>query len=361
MIIKEAKESSGKAYFVIPEDADDLFTLRRIIENGDHVFADTTRVIKRVKEYARPDKGERIKVRVSVRVENIGLDDMVDRLRITGIITNTDNELVPRGIHHSLTVQVGDTITIDKNRKWNDVETNILKRSGNSTNFILVAIDAQEAAVAKISGTHLKIIPNIYSGQSGKRYQHAAKNNPNIEIFFEDIAKTIQSVFSAAADNNSIIIIFGPGETKRRFYNLLVDKQKLEKGKVSIIDGVDVAGEDGIFVFLRSSAIKEAMSSSKLATVSSILDEIMRLVHNGESKYAMGMQEVSNAASIKAIEYLVFSDSIFKTIDENDVVKLLNLLESHGAKSFAVDSSTDIGWRVSSLGGIVALLRYSIR
>jgi protein pelota len=360
MIIKEAKESSGKAYFAIPEDADDLFTLRRIIENGDQIFADTTRVIKRVQEYARPDKGERIKVRVSIRVENISLDDMVDRLRITGIITNTDNELVPRGTHHSLTVQVGDTITIDKNRKWNDVETNILRRSGNSTNFILVAIDAQEAAVAKISGTHLKIIPNIYSGQSGKRYQHAAKNNPNIEIFFEDIAKTVQSIFSAA-DNNSTIIIFGPGETKRRFYNLLVVKQKLEKGKVSIIDGVDVAGEDGIFVFLRSSAIKEAMSSSKLATVSSILDEVMRLVHNSEAKYAMGMQEVSNAASIKAIEYLVFSDSIFKTTDENDVVKLLNLIESHGAKSFAVDSSTDIGWRVSSLGGIVALLRYSIR
>lgn len=362
MIIKEAKESSGKAYFVIPEDADDLLTLRRIIENGDYVFADTTRVIKKVKEFARPDKGERIKVRVSVRVESISLDDIVDRLRITGIITNTDNELVPRGIHHSLTVQVGDTITIDKNRKWNDVETNILKRSGNSTNFILVAIDAQEAAVAKISGTHLKIIPNIYSGQSGKRYQHAAKNNPNIEIFFDDIAKTIQSMFSAAAEeNNSTIIIFGPGETKRRFYNLLVEKHKLEKGKVSLIDGVDVAGEDGIFVFLRSPAIKEAMSSSKLATVSSILDEIMRLVHKGDAKYAMGMQEVSNAASIKAIENLVFSDSIFKTTDENDVVKLLNLLESQGAKSFAVDSSTDIGWRVSSLGGIVALLRYSIR
>jgi protein pelota len=363
MIIKEAKESSGKAYFVIPEDADDLLTLRRIIENGDYVFADTTRVIKKVKEFARPDKGERIKVRVSVRVESISLDDIVDRLRITGIITNTDNELVPRGIHHSLTVQVGDTITIDKNRKWNDVETNILKRSGNSTNFILVAIDAQEAAVAKISGTHLKIIPNIYSGQSGKRYQHAAKNNPNIEIFFDDIAKTIQSMFSAAAEenNSTIIIIFGPGETKRRFYNLLVEKYKLEKGKVSLIDGVDVAGEDGIFVFLRSPAIKEAMSSSKLATVSSILDEIMRLVHKGDAKYAMGMQEVSNAASIKAIENLVFSDSIFKTTDENDVVKLLNLLESQGAKSFAVDSSTDIGWRVSSLGGIVALLRYSIR
>src|ERR687885_831814 len=97
MIIKESKGSTGKAYFVIPEDADDLLILRRIIENGDYIFADTTRVIKKDKEYARPDKGERIKVRVSIRVENISLDDIVDRLRITGNITNSNNELVTKG------------------------------------------------------------------------------------------------------------------------------------------------------------------------------------------------------------------------------------------------------------------------
>ena len=103
MIIKEAKGTAGKAYFVIPEDADDLLTLRRLIENEDYVITDTTRVIKQVKEYARPDKGERIKVRVSLKVENISLDNVVDRLRIAGLITNTDNELVPRGTYHSLT------------------------------------------------------------------------------------------------------------------------------------------------------------------------------------------------------------------------------------------------------------------
>ena len=363
MIIKEAKGTAGKAYFVIPEDADDLLTLRRVIENGDYVIADTSRVIKQVKEYARPDKGERIKVRVSLKVESISLDDVVDRLRVAGIITNTDNELVPRGSYHSLTVQVGDTITVDKDRKWKDFEINILKKSGNNETFILVAIDAQEAAVAKVSGTHLKIIPNIYSGQSGKRYQQAAKNNPNIVTFFEDVAKTIQSMRNTSIGENDSnrIIIFGPGETKRRFYNLLVKKNQFEKDRVSVIDGVDVAGEDGIFVALRSSAIKESMSSSKLAAVTSILDEVMYLVNKGEAKYSMGMQEVSNAASLKAIECLVFSDSIFKTIDENSIVKLLNSVESHGAKTFAVDSSTDIVLRISSLGGIVALLRYAIR
>jgi protein pelota len=364
MISKEVKGSSGKAYFVIPEDADDLLILRRIIENGDYIIADTTRVVKQTKEYARPDKGERIKVRVSIRVEKISLDEVVDRLRIAGSITNSDNDLVPRGTHHSLTVQVGDTITIDKDRRWHDIEINILKKSGNNSIFILVAIDAQEGAVAKVSGTHLKIIPNIYSGQSGKRYQQSVKNNPTTEIFFGEVIKTIASIwntFTEEQDSSKRMIIFGPGETKRRFYNLLVGKHQFEKDKVLVIDGVDVAGEDGIFVFLRSSAIKESMRFSKLATVSSILDKIMALVHRGEMKYSIGMREVSYAASIKAIEYIVFSDAIFKTIDENDIIKLLNSVESYGAKTFAVDSSTDIGLRVSSLGGIVALLRYTIR
>jgi protein pelota len=361
MIVKEVKDSSGKAYFVITEDANDLFALRRVIEKGDHVFADTTRVIKQVGEYTRPDKGERIKVRVSIRVENISFDDAIDRLRIAGIIIGSNKEIVPKGTHHSLTIRVGDSITIDKNRKWNSLEVNILKKSGDISSFILVAIDTQEAAVAKVSGTHLEIIPNIYSGHSGKRYPQATKKDSNIETFFEDISKTIQSLFAAEKDRIKVII-FGPSEAKRKFHNFLINKKQLFENDIfSVVDGVDVAGEDGIFVFLRSQVMKDAMGSSKLASVSAILEDIMRQVHKGEIKYAMGMQEVLNAASIKAINYLVLSDSIFKTADENDVIKLLNSIESYGAKTFGVDSSTDIGLRVSSLGGIIALLRYAVR
>ena len=362
MIVKEAKGFSGRAYVVIPRDADDLFTLRRTIENGDFVVGDTTRVIKHLKQYGRPERGERVKVRVSLKVENTALYDAVDRLRITGTITNTDNELVSRGSHHSMTVRIDDTIMIEKERKWHNAELSILTRSGNTEDFILIAIDTQEASVAKVSGTHIKLIPNIYSGQSGKRYQSSRKSNPNIESFFEDVAKTIQSIMNGGDNDPCRAIIFGPGEAKRKLHNFLVtEKYRFEKEKLTIVDGVDVAGEDGIYVFLRSSALKEAMSSSKLAAVSSILDEVLKLVHNGELKYAMGMEEVTYAASIKNIECVVFSDAIFKTSDEDAVLKVLNSIESYGGKIYAVDSSTDIGLRVSSLGGIVALLRYSMR
>jgi protein pelota len=355
MIVKPSG-TSNSAFLVIPEDADDLFTLRRVLESGDSVISDTSRVVKPVKDYARPDKGERVKVRVALRVDRAQLDAAVDRLRISGAITETDNELVSNGTHHSLSVQAGDTLVIDKGRRWQDFELRMLKKSGSGSAFILVAIDTQEAAVAKVTGTHVKVIPNIYSGQSGKRYQ--TKNNPNIEVFFADIAKTVAATFG----EGDRVLVFGPGETRKRFFNFLVNRGlEIPNESVKVVDGVDVAGEDGVFVFLRSPAMKEAMSASKLATVSSLLDQVMLMVNRGQSKFAMGLPEVSRAAELKAVETVVFSDSIFVTSDEGEIVRMLNSLESYGAKTFAVDSSTDIGLRVSSLGGIVALLRYALR
>ncbi len=352
MIVKQT--SSNTSFLVIPEDADDLFTLRRLIESGNYVIADTTRVVKQEREYGRPDKGERVKVRVSVRVEQVGLDSTVDRLRVLGVISDSSNELVAKGSHHSLSVSPGDMITIDKGRKWHDVELKMLKGSGGGTSFILVAIDTQEAAVARVSGTHVKIIPNIYSGQSGKRYQ---TKNIGLDTFFAETAKMVLSILA----ENDQVIVFGPGETRRRFYNALVEKFGLPRERVQVADGVDVAGEDGIFVFLRSPAMKEIMKTSKLAIVSSILDQVMLMVNRGESKFAMGLKEVSEAAGIKAVESVVFSDSVFNSAEESAVVKLLNSIETYGAKTYAVDSSTDIGMRVSSLGGMVAVLRYAVR
>jgi protein pelota len=74
----------------------------------------------------------------------------------------------------------------------------------------------------------------------------------------------------------------------------------------------------------------------------------------------MGFPDVEKAASMRAVESVVFSSSIFGTVEEDELVKLLNAVESQGASAFAIDSSTDIGMRVSSLGGIVSVLRYQI-
>ena len=99
---------------VIPEDSDDLLTLRRIVKKGDRIIGDTTRVIKQEKDFSRPDRGERIKIRISIEVDKPSLDNMLDRLRLRGVIVESTNESVPHGSHHSFVVKINDAIIIFK-------------------------------------------------------------------------------------------------------------------------------------------------------------------------------------------------------------------------------------------------------
>lgn len=347
MITKTIDENSIS---VIPEDSDDLFNLRRIIKEGDTVVGDTTRVIKQEKDFSRPDKGERIKVRIALTVEKISLDDVLDRLRVGGTISESSNELVPHGSHHSFILKVNDGITITK-KTWLPIEKSLVESNTKQTGFLLVAIDTADCGIARLQGTHLQFVPNIYSGSGGKRY----KTNFNIEKFFLQVQ---QAILSIIRDVDSIIV-FGPGETKKRFANFLL-KPQTQKYKIQVVEGIDSGGEDGIYSFTKSQAMREIMSESKLAKVSSIIDEIMVMANKKSRKFTMGFDETLKANEFGAVDSLVFSDKIIQTYDEKKIIDFLNDAEGKGVKTFGVDSSTDIGLRVTGLGGIVSILRFPI-
>ena len=344
MITKIIDENSIS---VIPEDSDDLLNLRRIIKENDKVIGDTTRVLKQDRDYARPDKGERIKVRIALTVEKISLDDVLDKLRVSGTISESSNESVPHGSHHSFILKINDGITISK-KKWLPFEKKLLESNNNQVGFVLVAIDTADCGIARLRGTHLEFMPNMYSGSGGKRY----KTNFNIEKFFDQVQQAILTILK----KEDIVIIFGPGETKKRFSNHI---QKSQKFNVKVVEGIDSGGEDGIYIFTKSQSMKEIMSDSNLSKAASIIDEIMILANKKSRKFTMGFDETYNANQMGAVESLVFSDKAIQD-GEQRMIDFLNDVEEKGVKIYSVDSSTDIGLRVTGLGGIVSLLRYTI-
>jgi len=344
MITKIIDENSIS---VIPEDSDDLLNLRRIIKENDKVIGDTTRVLKQDRDYARPDKGERIKVRIALTVEKISLDDVLDKLRVSGTISESSNESVPHGSHHSFILKINDGITISK-KKWLPFEKKLLESSNNQIGFVLVAIDTADCGIARLRGTHLEFMPNMYSGSGGKRY----KTNFNIEKFFDQVQQAILTILK----KEDVVIIFGPGETKKRFSNHI---QKSQKFNVKVVEGIDSGGEDGIYIFTKSQSMKEIMSDSNLSKAASIIDEVMILANKKSRKFTMGFDETYNANQMGAVESLVFSDKAIQD-GEQRMIDFLNDVEEKGVKIYSVDSSTDIGLRVTGLGGIVSLLRYTI-
>ena len=335
----------------VPEDSDDLIALRRVIKKGDKIVGETVRVIKQEKDFARPDKGERIKIRLSIEVEKISLDNVLDRIRVGGIIKESNNESVPHGSHHSFIIKIDEPFNLFK-KKWTSIEKKLVRTKDNNLTFILIAIDTSDCGVGKLKGTHLHIMPNIYSGSSGKRY----KSNFKIENFFEEISKALLAVVKA----NYQLIVFGPGETKKKFVNFLSKTQIGQNYEIKIIEGVDSSGEDGIHIFTKSSSMKEIISNSKLAKVSDIIDQVMFLANKKSHKFTMGLDETKRANEYGAIDSLIFSEKAIQSNDEQEIMNFLNDVESKGGSVYSVDATTDAGLRVTGLGGIISILRFAV-
>ena len=335
----------------VPEDSDDLIALRRVIKNGDKIVGETVRVVKQEKDFARPDKGERVKIRLSLEVEKISLDNVLDRIRVGGIIKESNNESVPHGSHHSFIIKIDEPFNLIKKR-WTSIEKKLVRTKDDNLTFILIAIDTSDCGIGKLKGTHLHIMPNIYSGSSGKRY----KTNFKIENFFEEISKALVPIVKA----NYQLIVFGPGETKKKFVNFLTKTQIGQEHEIKIVEGVDSSGEDGLHIFTKSKSMKEIISNSKLAKVSDIIDQIMILANRKSSKFTMGFEETKKANEYSAIDALIFSEEAIQSNDEQEIMNFLNDVESNGGNVYSVDATTDVGLRVTGLGGIISTLRFAV-
>jgi protein pelota len=192
----------------------------------------------------------------------------------------------------------------------------------------------------------------LYSGASGKRY----KSKFNIDEFFADVASAI----SSSIREGDRIVIFGPGETKKRLANFLTEKPVYRELQIQVVEGIDASGEDGIYTFVRSEIMRQALIKSKIAKVSSILEQIMLMVNKKSNKFTMGFDDTFKANQAGAVQSLVFSDRIFEQHDGDKIIEFLNQAEEKGVEVYAVDSTTDVGLRISSLGGIISILRFAL-
>jgi protein pelota len=338
-----------------PEQPDDLWTLRRIISKDDLVAGESSRVIKETSEYARPDK-ERVKVTVTVQVEQVKLDSTLSRLRITGKIVDISNDVLTKNAFHSLTVSEGRRVSIRKPEGFSAVELKLIEGSkAGRDSYAIVAIDMREAGIGVVKGTHLQILPTVESGVTGKMYQESKSKPTN---YYEKVADALAVIYPAG----SSVFVLGPGNVKNSFANYLIQNRK-EFSNVSPLEGSDVAGEDGVYVALRNPNLQQALGESRLARASKIIQEVMRRISLGDSRVALAFKDNLAAAAQGATEALLVSEKIFsqKDVDEDSIVKLLNTVEEYRGETFLLDSSTDLGEQTNSLGAVVGLLRFPAR
>ena len=350
MIVTEFNPKHGRCSFTI-ESSEDLWTLRRLITRGDIVVTRSSRVIKREEEFSRPDKGERVRVTIALAVEEVHLDSSIERVRLRGTIVETSDESVSKAGSHSVTLSPGHSLTLKKER-WGHLEIKLVRSTeAASKRFILLAIDRRDAGVGALSGSHLSVLTTIESGLGGKMSEEQSS-----KPYFTKVVSVVSQAYGAGDE----VVVAGPGNTKNVIANLL--KQSLKSAEVRVLEGFDMTGLDGIRFLVKDAAFQQVAKGSMLVEMQQLVTEFVKRVSSGDPRAVHSLPRVKEAAAVGAVEACAVSDDVFSSgIDEDDLVRVLNSIEARGGSVHLADSSMEYGKQISAFGGIVALLRYSLK
>jgi len=343
---------------VIPETFDDLWHLYNVIYKNDEVYAYTTREIKPNEKYARPRRGERVSVFLGVRVEKIGWDKLLGRLKVHGTIFQAP-ETVPVGAHHTLKIILNRPVTIVK-KKWAGHHIERLKRASETSekSIIIVAIDDEGYAIATTKQYGVEIKAEEKTKLPGKL--EAEKRDAALKEYFRRALSSLRQVWTTT---QSPIAVIGVGFVKNNFTKFIKNEAADMAKSVIDVKSVNNSGVAGIYEALRSGVLSKVMKHMRIIEETEIMEEILKRLGKNETNVTYGLDNVKEVIEVGAVETLVLADTLLReTSDEKRLFleDLMKTVEQKGGKVIIVSTEHEAGTKLIALGGIAALLRFSL-
>lgn len=327
------------------QNADDLWHLFNLVEAGDLVRAYTYRREESVTDKIRPERMEKVRMKVALRVEKVEYQDFSDRLRISGVIEEAPQDL---GRHHTLNVGVDDDLTIVK--EWRDHELRRIEEAVAATEVPLVtvvAIDDEEALLAEIRQMGIREIAVIRSDRQGKMFPGADRR----ALYFQEVLEKARTIHPAAP-----LLVVGPGFEREDFARF-VEGRSPDVAERIRLHGTSQGGLPGIREAMRAGLGAKVLEETRVAQETRLVERLLEEVAKG-GLYAYGPAEVDAAASAGAIETLLVTDMRVRDLA---VEALMRTVESARGRVAVISSRHEAGAKLESLGGIGGILRFPIR
>jgi protein pelota len=343
---------------VIPETFDDLWHLYNIVYEDDEVYTHTTREIKPDEKYARPRRGKRIPVFLGVKVEKISWDKLLGRLRVHGTICKAP-ETVPLGAHHTVKIALNKPLTILK-KKLAGHHVERLKRANKTSEkpVTIIAIDDEGYVIAttKQYGVEVKMEERIKL--PGKL--EAEKRSTAVKEYFRKALNSLRQVWTAT---RSPITIIGVGFVKKDFAKFLRNETTEIAKSIVDVKSVNNSGVAGIYEALRSGVLSKTMKHMRITEETEVIEEVLKRLGKNESNIAYGFDDVKRIARLGAIDTMVLADTMLRKASDEKRLLLedsMKVVEQKGGNIMVISTEHEAGLKLIALGGIAALLRYSI-
>jgi len=335
---------------------DDVWVLYNVIQKGDRVLGRTTREVKST-ETARPSS-RRVPVTLGVTVQKVYFDRNLDRLRIHGIVFEAPEEVRVTGSHHTLSVGPEDTLTLLKERWLNHQVQRVEKAVVAEEPIIILALDSEEASVAVLRAYGLDFKGEVRSRLPGKA--EAEKRQVAMKEYFHRIQTLLDAVF---VEFRGPVLIVGPGFTRDHFVKQLeTDARHLGSRRVAV-KAVGSGGVAGVHEAIRVGAIRKIRRDSRAVQETELVNEALKRLGSSRGDVSYGLDRVEADGTLGAVDTLLVADDVIREAQDEQRTRIeatMRTVEDRGGKVALVSSEHEAGKMLHSLGGVAALLRYTL-
>ena len=343
---------------VVPGSQDDLWHLYNIVYKNDEVYAYSSRAIKTDTEYSRPKSGERVSAFMGVKVESVSWDKFLGKLRIHGLICHAP-DVIPPSAHHTLNIALNQPLTIVKKEWPKHILDRLIRASETEKPMLIISIDDEGFAIAETKqyGIEIKVEERIKL--PGKH--EPEKRGSATKEYFARVSKSLNQLWE---HTQNPIVILGVGHVKSSFAKFLADEAGNISKSVVDVKSVNNGGIAGIYEALRSGVLLKAVKQLRIVDETEVMEEVMRRLGKNENTVTYGISDVENVVAIGAVERLAIADSFLRDAEDESRLrfeKLMHEVERRNGDIIVVSAEHEAGAKLIALGGIAALLRFSLK
>lgn len=332
------------------ETPEDLYFTSLLIDPGDLVTAWTLRQTK-VERATGVERGERVRVRLTLRVRKVGFQRFTDSLRILGVVVEAPEWLHVKGAHHTIALRPGEEVELRKavllkhHYRVLGIATSRVKPLG------VVSVSEGELAVGLLRPQGVEVISTLPLSRPSKEGSFRDQLRKELEGRLERVMRSLESRGVKA-------VVFAAPQLALEVAKAIMAKTR-PRAKVSFVK-VSEGGLAGIYELLRSKEARSMLEEVRLTPARDALAELLGLMGKDPARVALGMSEVRRALELKAVKVLMLLDEILLSDEREEVLDMLGRASHIAEDVVVVPSTLEESALLSRSGGVAAILYFRI-
>jgi protein pelota len=338
-----------------------------LVRTGDLVTATTFRKIQR--ESGAGQESEKVKLKLSIRVEAIDFDPEGQEIRLSGR-NLTENEHVKLGAHHTLQLEPHRTFQLSK-AAWDGLDLARIREACDpsvSADLAVVLITEGLANVCLVGASITVVAAKVEGSIPRKRGAAAAGYDKALDRFFDKVL--LATVRHVDWDIVKCLVIAGPGFAKDKFLEYLTAeavKRELKPFQTHkrniLVAQASSAFKHSLKELFAAPGLAVEIKDTKAAREVKVLQDFFSMLSSDPARAFYGPGHVHAAHELGAIQTLLITDTLFRVNDVMARLKystLVEEVESGGGAVFVFSGMHATGEQLDQLTGLAAILRFPL-